>query len=310
MLVQARVDFKKPDIKEMREKGYTLVDTHTHSKHSDGINSIKTILKKVKKIGIGIAITDHNEIKGSLEALKDKDAYVIPGIETSCDQGVHTLFYFYSKNDLIDFYYKAVHDYKRRNPNTFLKTDINDLIDKARNYSCIICPAHPFAVAWTGMCKYAHKSYIGDEIFNKIDAIEVLTGSNLRKANQKAIIFAEKMKKGIMGGSDGHTLAEIGRVLTYTKENQTYDEFLNSVLGHKTFVIGKETQILHRAATHSVKITGPMKDPITPIKKGIAYMKKREYKIKYVIDPIKEEFSNEFHTKKEQIKKFFRKKKA
>jgi len=310
MLIQARVDFKKPDIQELKNKGYTLVDMHVHSNYSDGLNSIKTILKKAKKLGIGIAITDHNEIKGSLEALKDKGSYVIPGIETSSDEGIHMLFYFYSKNDLIDFYYKAIHNYKRRNPNTFLKTSINNIIDKAKAYNCIICPAHPFAIAWTGMCKYAHRSYIDDVVLSKINAVEVITGSNLKRANQKAVIFAEKLKKGIVGGSDAHTLGEVGGVITYTKEKLDYYSFLDAIVDHRSFVIGKETQILHRAATHSIKVKGPIKNPIISIKKGIAYMKKREYKIKYVIGPIKEEFSNEFHNKKEKIKKLLRKKKT
>jgi len=308
MLVQARVDFRKPDHKELTKQGYTLVDMHVHSKYSDGINKISTILRKVKKLGIGIAITDHNEIKGCLEAINLGDTYVIPGIETNSDEGIHTLFYFYSKKDLEEFYYTTIYNKRRRNPYSFLKIGLADLIDRAKAYNCIISAAHPFSIAWTGMCKYAHRNYVDDALLERIDAIEVMTGSNLRKANLKAVEFAEKINKGITGGSDAHTLHEIGKVVTYAKERINNRDFLESILQHKSFVMGKESQILHRAATHSVKIRAPLRDPITPLVKGIKYMTRREYKIRKIISPIREEISLGYTKKKEQIKRFFRKK--
>ena len=309
MLVQARVQFKRPKTLELKQQGFSLVDMHIHSNYSDGINRVSSIVKKAQKKGFGIAMTDHNEIRGCLEALQHKDCYIIPGIETNSDEGIHTLFYFYSPRDLEEFYNSAVHNYKRKNPNTFLKTNLAELLEKARNYSCVISAAHPFSVAWTGMFKSAHKNYVTEETIQHIDALEVITGSNLHRANKKAIEFADKIKKGITGGSDGHTLNEMGRVVTYTFDNLEPNEFLDAITDNSTYVMGKETQIFHRAATHSVKINAPMKDPMTSLTKGIDYMKKRDYKLKHIIEPIVQEISAELNHRKEQIKKFFMKRK-
>ena len=101
MLTQARVDFKKPNIEELKKKKeFTLVDMHVHSRYSDGMNRVKTIIKKSKSLGIGISITDHNEVKGCIKAAGDKDVMLIPGIETTTYEGIHMLFYFFSVKDL------------------------------------------------------------------------------------------------------------------------------------------------------------------------------------------------------------------
>ncbi len=57
-----------PLLHKIREKGYTPVDMHIHTQHSDASISITSLLARAKHLGIGIAITDHNEIQGVIEA--------------------------------------------------------------------------------------------------------------------------------------------------------------------------------------------------------------------------------------------------
>lgn len=58
------------------------VDLHIHSYYSDGTMSPKEIIDCAKKKKLNyIAITDHNEIAGSLEATKIDSSFVIPGVE-------------------------------------------------------------------------------------------------------------------------------------------------------------------------------------------------------------------------------------
>jgi predicted metal-dependent phosphoesterase TrpH len=279
-----RVIFRKPKFKKL-DRDYNYVDMHFHSKYSDGINTVKTILKKAKRIGIGVAITDHHDIRTSMLALRDKSSFIIPGIEITSDEGMHILFYFYDPEDLRDFYVKYIQKYRRRNPIAFIRKGIYEILDNARNYDCLVCPAHPFGIAWTGICKYAHKDYLNKKVLKQIDAVEVMNGVTSRKANIKALKFANRFNKGLTGGSDGHTLVELGNVLTFATE-KTVPGFLNAIRSHESFVIGKETMILHRGASQFVKIKGPIKDPITPLKKGLSYMRKREYKINRVIKKI------------------------
>jgi len=69
-----------------------LADLHIHTIYSyDGTASVQAVLKRAKQIGLDvIAITDHDEITGSLKALELASRYgveVIPAIEITTAEG-------------------------------------------------------------------------------------------------------------------------------------------------------------------------------------------------------------------------------
>ncbi len=69
-----------------------LADLHIHTIYSyDGTASVQAVLARARKIGLDvIAITDHDEIKGSLKALELASKYgleVIPGMEVTTAEG-------------------------------------------------------------------------------------------------------------------------------------------------------------------------------------------------------------------------------
>lgn len=73
-------------------------DLHCHSQYSfDSKLTIEEILKKAKAAEISVlAITDHNDVRGSLEALKQSEIEIIPGVEIDCfckDTVIHLLAY-------------------------------------------------------------------------------------------------------------------------------------------------------------------------------------------------------------------------
>ena len=68
---------------------------HFHSHYSDGYNSVNAIATRARKLNIGVAITDHNEIKGAVELEKYGCVLNIPGIEITSVEGTHLLVYFY-----------------------------------------------------------------------------------------------------------------------------------------------------------------------------------------------------------------------
>lgn len=78
------------------------IDLHCHSTNSDGTWSVKQILMQAEKKEIkGISITDHDNLKGSLEAFQIYKKYysgiLIPGIEISTrikGNTIHILAYF------------------------------------------------------------------------------------------------------------------------------------------------------------------------------------------------------------------------
>ncbi|HRQ25006.1 MAG TPA: PHP domain-containing protein [Anaerolineales bacterium] len=69
-----------------------LADLHLHTIHSsDGTASVTAVLRRAKEIGLDvIAITDHDEIRGSLEAMglaSHHGVEVIPGSEITTAEG-------------------------------------------------------------------------------------------------------------------------------------------------------------------------------------------------------------------------------
>ena len=65
-----------------------LIDLHIHSTASDGSLTPTEVVNRANDLGLtAMALTDHDTVAGideALEAAKDLDLEVIPGIEVSC----------------------------------------------------------------------------------------------------------------------------------------------------------------------------------------------------------------------------------
>jgi predicted metal-dependent phosphoesterase TrpH len=288
MHLKDRVNFRYPNFIWLRDSGFTAADMHLHTLYSDGVIRIPSLLKKAKKLGIGLAITDHNEVKGSIKAFYEKKVMIIPGIETTSKEGIHNLFYFYSPHDLHAFYTDHIKNYRQKNKICAIKVGIDDLLDYASKYNGISCAAHPYALAWTGMFKKVHKEYVTADVIEKLDMVEVLSGANFRKRNLLALESAEAMHKPITGGSDAHALMEIGNILTYVKERDNLHKFLDNLRQNRGYVIGKENRMLQRAVSQSQKIRCHIKEPIKTFRKNFSYMQKKEFpRMDKAITPLK-----------------------
>src|SRR5262245_36286609 len=84
-----------------------LVDTHVHTHYSDGLASVARIERFCRRHGLGIAVTDHNEIRGSTLMYERERVPVIPGLEVGTEEGVDLLVYFSSAERLEEFYKTA-----------------------------------------------------------------------------------------------------------------------------------------------------------------------------------------------------------
>ena len=67
--------------RESSKQKELLVDTHVHTRYSDGIAGIPRIERHCQNRGWGVAVTDHNEIRGAAELYERERVPVIPGIE-------------------------------------------------------------------------------------------------------------------------------------------------------------------------------------------------------------------------------------
>lgn len=248
MTEKDKVFFHKPNLELFDSMGLMSVDMHYHTRYSDSYTTVRSLLKKAWKKRVGVAITDHNQIKGSLGAVHNtKEVTVIPGIEVSCIEGPHILFYFYNTGELEEFYQKHVKPYKQGNPYMSIRRKAGDVIDAASDYNCIKCAAHPYGYTLvnSGLSKCVQKKYVEEDIFGKIDAMEAICGAMGRKHNRKAIDKLKETGKCFTGGTDGHTLLELGHVVT-SSYSHDIDSFLSSIVKKRNYVIGKETPMIPR----------------------------------------------------------------
>jgi predicted metal-dependent phosphoesterase TrpH len=240
----------KPNIQRLVNRGNTLVDMHFHTNYSDGLSRLRTILKRAKKLEIGIAITDHDVINGAVSAAKSKDILIIPGVEATTTEGAHILFYFYNPEELKEFYAKNIYKYKPDKKTANPTIGMIDLVEKAKDFNCIICAPHPYAAGATGICKHLPKNDLDQDILRKLDLIEVITANNTKRSNRKARILAKALDKGFTGGSDGHIVYDLGKAITLVDHPVDRIEFLEGILKKKNVVIGKETKSVRKAAVH------------------------------------------------------------
>ncbi len=175
-------------------------DFHIHTYWSrDSMSRPKDILKASSKKGLKvIAITDHNEIEGALEMIKeaklsDIDITVIVGEEVKTSRG-----------DIIGLFLTEK-----------IKKGLSpeETIDLIKEQGGITTIPHPFDRKRRGaLGEYTKK------IIHKVDFIEVENGRTPSWNNRKAKIFSEKSGIPGIGGSDAHWFREVGKVRTMVKQ--------------------------------------------------------------------------------------------
>jgi len=187
------------------------LDLHIHSKYSyDSISDPKIIVKVAKMRGLsGIAITDHNTIKGGLEAKKysDENLIVIVGSEITTKEG-----------EVIGLFLE------KEIP---ANLNIIETIEKIHKQNGLAILPHPFDTHR----KHAVQN-IDKKILNVIDGIEVLNARSKAGINANAQKFANENKLKITAGSDAHTLLEIGSAGMYIEgmEKVTEEEIMKLLL--------------------------------------------------------------------------------
>lgn len=192
------------------------VDLHIHSKYSeDGSGEIRDILEKAIERGLdAIAITDHDTLKGSLEAQKlseSMDILVIPGQEVTTKDG-HLLVL--GINDFIE-------------PHRSLEDTLKEVKEK-RGF--VIAP-HPFHRYRHGVGKKLKQN------IDKIDAVEVYNSRYITGiANKRAKWFTNKKNVPAVAGSDAHIPEVVGYGTTIIEAEKTIDSIFCSIKKGKTKV--------------------------------------------------------------------------
>lgn len=181
-------------------------DLHTHSTYSrDGSAPPSAIVGRCKGLGLsGIAVTDHNEVKGYFEARaagRSEGLLVLGGTEVSTSEG-HVLAY--GVRELI--------------PRGLSAAETMDLIKDAGGMAVA---AHPVRFP----------SGMGLKLARELpwDGIEVLNGGSSRRANANATRLARDLGASRTAGSDAHRLDELGRAYTEIDNVFTEDQMLDAL---------------------------------------------------------------------------------
>lgn len=186
------------------------MDLHMHTAGSwDCLSDPQAVLRTARAQGIGrIAITDHNRLHVALRMAEAHPDAVIPGEEVKTAEGI----------DVIGLY---LHTEIPKG------TPAHETIDQIRDQGGIPYLPHPFAGGKGGGGRMAV------ELGRRCDVIEVFN-ARLHDAtmNDRADELARAEGKLRSGGSDAHSLGELGRVFVDVPPHPNRPDALRAALRH------------------------------------------------------------------------------
>jgi predicted metal-dependent phosphoesterase TrpH len=199
------------------------VELHCHSERSyDGRDSVDLLLEQAAAVGLdAIAVTDHDAIEASLEAVERAPLYDlvgIPGIEISTAAG-HVL---------------GLGVEERIPP----ALTFEDTLARIREAGGLAVVPHPFQELRSGVL-----ASIGRDELAAADAIEVynsrlLTGRSNRQAEQ----FARERDLPMTAGSDAHIAEMVGQAVTKVDPPEaTVEGILEEIRQGRTVTEGHRT---------------------------------------------------------------------
>jgi len=192
------------------------IDLHVHTYYSeDATTTLKELVHYARKNGLdGVAVTDHNTLRGAQKLAKKSQLIIIPGLEVSTRRG-HIL---------------------ALNITTLIppKLSLVETIQKIHNAGGVAVFAHPAAVlktAW-GQTK-TFSSYF--------DAVEVINSAAFPFGLSTYLShrLAQKMKLPETAGSDAHHAQEIGTASTLINAESNIDDVVEAIRKGATTPFGK-----------------------------------------------------------------------
>jgi predicted metal-dependent phosphoesterase TrpH len=204
-------------------------DFHIHTGYSfDSNSSPKEIVDKAIKEGIDcLAITDHGEVKGALEAMeyaKGEPILIIPGIEVKSKEG-----------DILGL------NVKEKIPN---KLSAKETIKRIKERGGFVIIPHPFGL----FCKFRGNL---KELIKEIDAIEILNASIFGNGNEIAKEFAKENNLPFTVGTDSHFTNFIGKCyLEIPGENLSIEEIFERIKKKEGKIVNKEVSFFEKVIDH------------------------------------------------------------
>jgi hypothetical protein len=220
--------------RRLGSRDFVHVDLHMHTDHSpDCATPVDTLLETAKKVGLGaIAITDHNEISGALEARERAN-----GIKVIVAEEVKTA----DQGEVIGLFIEE------KIPRGLT---LQETIGEIRRQGGLVYVPHPFD-RMHAVPDYVHLL----DIVEDIDAIEVFNPRVAFSAfNQEAARFAAKYRIVAGAGSDSHVAQGLGSVKIRMRDFDGPEEFLESL--RDADIVRKRQSLLYVQALKFLQTRG------------------------------------------------------
>jgi glycosyltransferase involved in cell wall biosynthesis len=201
------------------------VDLHMHTDHSsDCATPVEVLLATARDQGLGaIAVTDHNEISGALEAAKKAADY---GVKVIVGEEVKTA----SQGEVIGLFLRE------RIPRGMT---LAETVAEIRRQGGVVYVPHPFD-RMHSVPDYEHLL----DIVEDIDAIEVYNPRvAIASFNEEAARFAAKYRIPAGAGSDAHVAPGLGSVRVRMADFDGPEEFLEALRSAE--IVTKPSSLLY-----------------------------------------------------------------
>ena len=195
--------------KRLASRELIHVDLHMHTNHShDCATPVDRLLQAAKDAGLGaIAVTDHNEVSGALEARERAD-----GIKVIVAEEVKTA----DQGEVIGLFIEE------KIPRGLT---LQETIAEIRRQGGLVYVPHPFD-RMHSVPDYEHLL----DVIEDVDAIEVFNPRVAFSAfNEEAERFAAKYRIVAGAGSDSHVVQGLGSVKIAMRDFDGPEEFLESL---------------------------------------------------------------------------------
>ena len=187
-----------------------LFETHCHSYVSDGVGSPELLVRIAASKGIRvISVTDHDTFRGSVLAWRAArylglDVLVIYGAEVLTNWG-----------DILVYCLEPLRD-----PLPYNALELRDL---ASSNNCLLVAPHPFQPLLPSVGRMLVRE---PRVF---DAVEVWNGKSIPVTNIPAILYAKKLGKPAISGSDAHVPSAVGVSPTVLEHAEKPEEVLEAM---------------------------------------------------------------------------------
>ncbi len=220
--------------RRLEKRDFIHVDLHMHTDHSpDCATPVDTLLDTAKRVGLeAIAITDHNEISGALEARERAD-----GIKVIVAEEVKTA----DQGEVIGLFIEE------KIPRGLT---LQETIAEIRRQGGLVYVPHPFD-RMHAVPDYEHLL----DVVEDIDAIEVFNPRVAFSAfNEEAARFAAKYRIVAGAGSDSHVAQGLGSVKIRMREFDGPEEFIASL--RDADIVRKKQSLLYVQALKFLQTRG------------------------------------------------------